>query len=76
MSLRRIGSREYSLAMASRTIFFTIASVLVGALGPSSSLSGADDESVSSLCLLRRRAFGVDSVSDAALLWGWRLVDE
>ena len=56
--------------MASRTIFFTIASVLVGALGPSSSLSGADDESDSSLCLLRRRALGVDSISDSAGLWG------
>ena len=67
MSLRRIGSREYSLAMASRTNFLTIASVLVGALGPSSSLSGAGDESLSSLCLLRRRALGVVSASDAAL---------
>jgi hypothetical protein len=68
MSLRRIGSREYSLAMASRTILLTIASVLVGALGSSSSLFDAD-ESGSSLCLIRRRAFGVDSVSEAAF-WG------
>jgi hypothetical protein len=44
MSVRRIGRREYSLAMASRTIFFTIPSVLEGALGPPSSLSEAEGD--------------------------------
>lgn len=67
ISLRRIGSREYSLARASRTNFLTIASVLVGALGSSSSLDAAGDEAGSSVCLLRR-ALGVTSVSGASLV--------
>lgn len=71
MSLRRIGSREYSLEIARRTSFLTIASVLVGALGPSSSLSAVDG-SDSSLCLLRRRALGV-LVSGSGLDWGLML---
>jgi hypothetical protein len=46
-----MGRREYSLAIANRTSFLTIASVLEGALGPPSSLSEAGGDV---LCLWRR----------------------
>lgn len=71
MSVRRIGRREYSLDRASRTIFLIIASVLVGALGPSSLSEGGGEES----CLRRRAGVsGSEPVLDWGLLVG--LLDE
>ena len=48
ISVRRITCREYSLASARRTSFFTITSRLFGALVPSSSYSSSSSSSSSS----------------------------